>query len=70
MHSENLNSHLVGRRAWEGHRRGGEPGVGGPAVPARAALAPEVILTLELPLPLLLGHHGVVITVVVKDLLA
>ena len=61
---------MVRRRAGEGHRGGGQAGVDGPAVLAGAALAPEVILTLELPLPLLLRHHGVVVTVVVKDLLA
>ena len=66
---ENLVSHLVRGSAGEGHRGCGQARVDGPALLARPALTPEVILTLELPLPLLLRHHGVVVAVVVKDLL-
>ena len=67
---QNLVTHLVRLRPREGHCGGGETSVDGPGVLTRPAPAPEVILTLKLPLPLLLRHDSVVVAVVVKDLLA
>ena len=63
--------HSPGQAASQGgHCGGGEASVDGPGVLTRPTPAPEVILTLKLPLPLLLRHDSVVVAVVVKDLLA
>ena len=61
--------HLVRLSAWHWDGGGGETSVDWPVVPATLTPAAEEVLTLQLPLPLLLAHHCVVVTIVVQYLL-
>ena len=65
-----LVAHLLGRGAGDGDGGLGEGGVDRPVGGAGQAGAGEVVLVVQLALPLLLGHDGVMVAVVIQQLVA
>ena len=62
-------TYLIRACAWQRDGSSSQTSIYWPTVTTSHTITDKIVLTLQLPLPLLPGHDGVVVAVVVQDLL-